>query len=72
MTPSGFRTAGALRTLNGWGDAHGQPVFLSIQVRLRAASKSYVLFDSYGLNWPRLLLWVTIDKLDFSGGVAQW
>jgi hypothetical protein len=54
------------------GDTHGQPVFLSIQVRLRAASNSYVLFDSYGLYWPRLPLWITLDKLECSGGVAQW
>jgi hypothetical protein len=51
------------------GDTHGQPVFLSIQVRLRAASNSYVL-DSYGLYWPRLPLWITLDKPDICGGVA--
>ena len=38
----------------------------------QAASRSYVVLNSYVLRVPRLPLSITLDKLDDSGGVAQW
>ena len=40
--------------------------------RPRLVSSRYVLFESYALLGGRLPLRITLDKLDCSGGVAQW
>jgi hypothetical protein len=34
--------------------------------------RSYVVLNGYVLRLLRLPLWITLDKLDCGGGVAQW